>query len=135
MKFVVEWIPAIRNNAEITFSPKYHWHYCSWWWIIRYSVFVVLCSAWFLVQINNFLNLVPFSAVIHKRRGKKLISKIIKYKLDSSSKMIFALFYHKRISVRGRLLDEIPISINYFEYVNVIACNFTIRYYFKFLSF
>ena len=23
-KFVVEWVPAVRNNAEIIFSPKYH---------------------------------------------------------------------------------------------------------------
>ena len=39
----------------------------------------------FVVQINNFFNLVLFSAVIHKRRGKELISKRIKYNLDSSS--------------------------------------------------
>ena len=38
-----------------------------------------------------------FSAVINKRRGKKLISKTIKHKLDSSSKMQFALFYPKDI--------------------------------------
>ena len=35
----------------------------------------------FVVQINNFFSLVLFSAAIHKRRGKKLISKTIKYKL------------------------------------------------------
>ena len=51
----------------------------------------------FVVQINNFFCLVVFSAVIHKRRGKKLISKTIKYKLDSSSKMQFAFFYTKDI--------------------------------------
>ena len=44
----------------------------------------------FVVQINNFCSLALFSAVIHKRRRKKLISKTIKYKLDSSSKMQFA---------------------------------------------
>ena len=51
----------------------------------------------FVVQINNFLSLVLFSAVIHQRRGKKLINKTIKYKLDSSSKMQFAFFYPKDI--------------------------------------
>ena len=51
----------------------------------------------FVVQINNFFSLVLFSAVIHKRRGKKLISKTIKYKLYSSSKMQFAFFYPKDI--------------------------------------
>ena len=51
----------------------------------------------FAIQIN-FFSLVLFSAVIHKRRGKKLISKTIKYKLDSSSKMQFA-FLSKRHSI------------------------------------
>ena len=46
----------------------------------------------FVVQINNFSSLVLFSAVIHKRRGKKLISKTIQYKLDSSSRMQIACF-------------------------------------------
>ena len=46
----------------------------------------------FVVQINNFFSLVLFSAVIHKRWGKKLISKTIKYILDSSLKMQFAFF-------------------------------------------
>ena len=41
----------------------------------------------FVVQVNNFFNLVLFSAVIHKRTEQKQISKTIKYKLDSSSKM------------------------------------------------
>ena len=51
----------------------------------------------FVVQINNFFSLVLFSPIIHKIRGKKLISKTIKYKLDSSSKMQFAFFYPKDI--------------------------------------
>ena len=51
----------------------------------------------FVVQINNFFNCVIFSTVIHKRRGKKLISKIIRHKLDSSSKMQFAFFDPKNI--------------------------------------
>ena len=46
----------------------------------------------FAFQIKNVFSLVLFSAVIHKRRGKKLISKTIKYKLGSSSKMQFAFF-------------------------------------------
>ena len=51
----------------------------------------------FLVQINNFFRLVLFSAVIYKRTGKKLISKTIKYKLDSSLKTQFVFFYYKDI--------------------------------------
>ena len=51
----------------------------------------------FVVQINNFFSLVLFSAIIHERTGKKLISKTIKYKLDSSSKTQFVFFYHKDI--------------------------------------
>ena len=51
----------------------------------------------FVVQINDFFSLVLFSAVIHKSRRKKLISKRIKYKLDSSSKMKFVFFYPKDI--------------------------------------
>ena len=51
----------------------------------------------FLVQINNFFGLVLFSAAIYKRTGKKLISKTIKYKLDSSLKTQFVFFYYKDI--------------------------------------
>ena len=51
----------------------------------------------FVVQINNFFSLALFSAVIHKRRGKKLISETVKHKFDSSSKMQFAFFYPKDI--------------------------------------
>ena len=51
----------------------------------------------FVVQINEFFNMVLFSVVIHKRRGKKLISKTIKYKLDGSSKMQIVFFYPKDI--------------------------------------
>ena len=38
---------------------------------------------------------VLFSAVIYEQAGKNLISKTVKYKLDSSSKMQFAFFYRK----------------------------------------
>ena len=51
----------------------------------------------FVVQTNNFFSLVLFSAVIQKIREKKLISKAIEYKLDSSSKMQFVFFYLKDI--------------------------------------
>ena len=51
----------------------------------------------FVVQINNFFSLVLFFCVIHKRRGKKLISTTIQYKLGSSSKIQFAVFYPKDI--------------------------------------
>ena len=51
----------------------------------------------FVAQINNSFSLIQFSVVSHKRRGKKLTSKTIKYKLSSSSKMQFACFYSKNI--------------------------------------
>ena len=51
----------------------------------------------FVVQITNFFSLVLFSAVIYKRRGKKLISKTIKHKLNNSSKIQFAFLYPKDI--------------------------------------
>ena len=51
----------------------------------------------FVVQTKNFFSLVLFSAIIQKRREKKLISKAIEYKLDSSSKMQFVFFYLKDI--------------------------------------
>ena len=62
--------------------------------------FVCLLSClrpYFVVQINNIFRLVLFAAITHKRRGKKQISKTIKYKLDSSSKMQFVFFYPKNI--------------------------------------
>ena len=46
----------------------------------------------FVVQMNNFFSLVLVSAVILNRRGKQLISKTIKYKLDGYPKMHFAFF-------------------------------------------
>ena len=52
-----------------------------------------------IVHINNFFSLVLLSAVIHKKRGKKLNCKIIKYKLDSSSEMQFVFFYPKYIQI------------------------------------
>ena len=51
----------------------------------------------FVVQINNFFRLTLFSAAIDKRRRKKLIIKIIKYKVNSSSEIQFAFFYPKYI--------------------------------------
>ena len=51
----------------------------------------------FVVQIKNFFSLVIFSAVLHKRRGKRLINKTTKYKLDSSSKIQFAYFHPEDI--------------------------------------
>ena len=55
----------------------------------------------FVVQINNFFSLVVFFLVIHKRRGKNLISKAIKYKLDSSSKMTIDLVENLEITQGG----------------------------------
>ena len=49
----------------------------------------------FVVQINRFLSLILFSAVFYKRRWMQLIIKIIKYKLDSSSKMKLPFFILK----------------------------------------
>ena len=45
-----------------------------------------------VVQINNFFSLVLLFAVIHKM---KVISKIVRYMLESSSKMQFVFFYPK----------------------------------------
>ena len=53
--------------------------------------------------MNNFFSLVLFSAVIHTRRRMKLMSKIIKYKLDSSSRMQFAFLYPKDIKKKENL--------------------------------
>ena len=91
------WIAAIRNNTEITFSPKCNWHYCSYWWITKNRLYVLWCCVppVLVVQINNFFSLLLFSAVNHKRGGMKLISKRIKYKLDSSWRMYFAFFILK----------------------------------------
>ena len=46
----------------------------------------------FVLQINNLFSLVLFSALIYDRKGKKLISKTIKYKLGKSSKKEFPFF-------------------------------------------
>ena len=51
----------------------------------------------FVVELNNFFSLVLLFAVIHKRRGEKLISETIKYKLDSSSERELPFFYPKDI--------------------------------------
>ena len=64
---------------------------------VKFVSFWCCVPPYFVVQINNFFSLVLFSAVINKRRGKKLISKIIKYNLDRSSKMLFAFFDPKDI--------------------------------------
>ena len=49
------------------------------------------------VQFVYFFGLALSSAVIYKRRGEKQISKTTEYKLGSSSKMQFAIFYPKDI--------------------------------------
>ena len=54
----------------------------------------------FEVHTNEkFLQLGSIFSVIHKRRGKKLIRKTIKHKLDNSSKIQFAFFYPKDIQI------------------------------------
>ena len=58
---------------------------------------VQFACLWCCVPPDFVLSLVLFSALIHKRREMKLTSKIIKYKLDSFSKMQFAFFYPKHI--------------------------------------
>ena len=49
------------------------------------------------VQFVYFFGLALSSAVIYERRGEKQISKTTEYKLGSSSKMQFAIFYPKDI--------------------------------------
>ena len=48
-----------------------------------------------VVQINNFFSLALLFPVIHKRKRMKVISKIVRYMLESSSKMQFVFFYPK----------------------------------------
>ena len=50
-----------------------------------------------LVFFFKFSSFVTVSAVIYKRRGKKLISKTTKYKFSSSSKTQFTYFHSKNI--------------------------------------
>ena len=52
---------------------------------------------YFVVQISNFFSLVLYSAAIHKKRRKKLISKTIKCNFYSLSKMQFCFFHPKNI--------------------------------------
>ena len=88
-KFVVEWIPAIRNHVQSKISlTVLH--------LLMNNEAQFACL-WCCVPPDFVLSLVLFSAVIHKRRGMKLTSKIIKYKLDSFSKMQFVFFYPKHI--------------------------------------
>ena len=68
---------------------------CLWWCIL--PDFVVM---------NNFFGLVLFSAVIYIWRGKKLVSKTVKYKLDSSSNMQYAFIYPKNIQKLYRRITD-----------------------------
>ena len=59
-------------TSIIEVADKYQVQFvCLWCFIPSY----------FIVQINNFFSLVVLSTAIHKRRGKKLISKTIELKL------------------------------------------------------
>ena len=86
--------------------------------LIRCSLFVCLFVCCVppnsVVQINNF-RLILFSAEIRKRRGKKLVSKTIKYKLGSSSKMPFAIFPRKTFIYLFIYLFIIYLFIYLFE--------------------
>ena len=73
----------------------------------------------FVVQINNFVSRVLFSAVIHKRRGNKLIRKTIKYKLDISSKMQFAFYYPKNVK-KVSILSKILTTLDFVENLEVM---------------
>ena len=68
---------------------------CLWWCILPH-----------FVVINNFFGLVLFSAVIYIWRGKKLVSKTVKYKLDSSSNMQYAFIYPKNIQKLYRRITD-----------------------------
>ena len=77
---------------------------------VQFSCLWSCASPNFLVQINDFFCLVLFSVVIYKRRKDKQISKAIKYKLDSSSKMQFTFFYPKHIQkLFWRTIDFVEI--------------------------
>ena len=91
--------------------------------LIRCSLFVCLFVCCVppnsVVQINNF-RLILFSAEIRKRRGKKLVSKTIKYKLGSSSKMPFAIFPRKTFIYLFIYLFIIYLFIYLFIYLKTI---------------
>ena len=80
----------------------------------------------FVVQINKFFILVLPSAVIHERRGKKLISKTTKYKLDSSSKMQFVFFHPKDLFyficfIHLKICLETIDSVKYLEMTQIVG--------------
>ena len=54
-------------------------------------------------HVNNLFSWVLFSPAIYEKRGRKLISKTIKHKLENSSKIQFAFIYPKDINF---LLEE-----------------------------
>ena len=72
-KFVVEWNPVIRNQVQSKIS-KALMHLLMNNQVQFVYLWCCVLSG-FVVQINDFFCLVLFSAVIHKRWGKKLISK------------------------------------------------------------
>ena len=73
----VEWIPSIRNKAEIIFSSKNNLHYCNS--IIRlFCISVVLCSAsQSTVQIELLLQLGSIFFWNPQRKRKKLTNSFI----------------------------------------------------------
>ena len=103
LKFAVEWISALRNNIEITFTITSITLLALMQLLKNNQMqFVCLqCCVWphFVVQRNNLFSLVQFSSLIYKRRGKTLISKANKHKLNNSSKIQIAFFYPKNIQV------------------------------------
>ena len=64
----------------------------------------------FVFQINNFVSLVLFSAVIHWKGKKRLISKTIKYKLDSSSKMQFSSWFYPILKTIKNFVENYPLG-------------------------
>ena len=65
--FAVEWIPVIRNKAEIVFSSKNPLHYCN----------CLLSNFSLLFKLNSFFGLVLFSSGIHNGREKKLVNNYV----------------------------------------------------------
>ena len=59
----------------------------------------------FVIQMNNFFSLVLFFPVIHKRRGKKLISKTIKYKLGDEEMQKTFNFFSGKLSILSKIWE------------------------------
>ena len=73
-EFAVQWIPAVRNKAEITFGSKNHLNYCDSLLVNSKvdSLYMWYCAPHLspLFKLNSFFSLAPYSLGIHNRKQK-----------------------------------------------------------------